>query len=195
MQDEDLKLFRELVGEVTPLKTDPAVAAEKKEVDATPGMELRRRAAEGGISGPRDFLDDADKITMVKPQDELSYKRDGVQHGVFKNLRLGKYALESRLDLHRMSVAIARRAVLEFINDCHGANLRCVLITHGRGEMREQPALLKSCVNHWLRQLDAVLAFHSAQRHHGGFGATYVMLRKSDQKREENKERYSRRRQ
>ncbi|MCV6604775.1 MAG: Smr/MutS family endonuclease, partial [Porticoccaceae bacterium] len=67
-------------------------------------------------------------------------------------------------------------------------------VTHGKGEMRHKPALLKSCVNHWLRQLDVVLAFHTAQRHHGGSGATYVMLRKSDTQKDENRERHQTRR-
>ena len=58
-----------------------------------------------------------------------------------------------------------------------------MLITHGKGELRDKPALLKSCVNHWLKELDSVLAFHSAQPHHGGSGASYVMLRKSSNKR------------
>jgi DNA-nicking Smr family endonuclease len=192
MNQEDLEIFKEMVGEVSPLKSDPK-ADLKCSQSPTPGMEVRRDAAVGESGGRRDYLDDEDRITMVKPWDELSYKRDGVQHGVFKNLRLGKYPLDSRLDLHRMKVEQARRAVLEFLNDCVEANIRCVLITHGKGENREKPALLKSCVNHWLQQIDSVLAFHSAQRFHGGFGATYVLLRKSDQKREENKEIFSRR--
>lgn len=192
MNREDLEFFKEMVGDVSPLKAEPTVEPIRNQ-QVTPGMELRREAAQGEGAQRRDYLDDPDRVIMVKPWDELSYKRDGVQHGVFKNLRLGKYSLDTRLDLHRMNVEQARRAVLEFINDCVEANIRCVLITHGKGENREKPALLKSCVNHWLQQIDNVLAFHSAQRFHGGFGATYVLLRKSEQKREENKEIFSRR--
>lgn len=192
MNDDDLELFRESVGDVKPLKADPVVESSRP-VEVTPGMKMRRLAAQNEAAQPLDYLSSADQITMVKPWDELSYKRDGVQHGVFKNLRLGKYAVDSRLDLHGMGVEYARRRVLDFIKECFDANIRCVLISHGRGELREQPALLKSCVNHWLKQMDEVLAFHSAQRFHGGFGATYVLLRKSDEKREENKERYSKR--
>lgn len=192
VEKSEAALFRDLVGDVEPLKVDaPVVAGSRAEV--TPGMERRRLAAGETGEKYRDYLDDETVIPPVKPWDELSFKRDGVQHGVFKNLRLGKYSLDSRLDLHRMTVAMARKAVLEFINDCVAANIRCVLITHGRGEQREKPALLKSCVNHWLRQMDSVLAFHSAQRHHGGSGATYVMLRKSEEKREENREKFSKR--
>ena len=192
MGDDERKLFRELVGEVEPLRGDTPVSAGRP-AERTPGTAARRRAAEGGEGASRDYLDDVANITRVKPGDELSWKRDGVQNGVFRKLRLGQYPVESRLDLHRMTVAMARRALLDFVNDGLAANLRCLLVSHGRGEGRENPALLKSCVNHWLRQMDAVLAFHSAQRHDGGFGATYVMLRKSRHKRDENRERYSKR--
>jgi len=192
MKKDETDLFRALVGDITPLKVEVNVAAGGR-AEVTPGMLARRQAAEDVGERLRDYLDDEERITPVKPWDELSWKRDGVQHGVFKNLRLGKYALESRLDLHRMTVETARREVLEFVSDCVASNIRCVLITHGKGELREKPALLKSCVNHWLRQIDAVLAFHSAQRHHGGYGATYVLLRKSVEKREENREKFSKR--
>ena len=192
MQQDELNLFREQVGAVTPLKAE-AVANSVKPAEITPGMQVRRLAAQAHGERYRDFLAAEDQITMVKPWDELSFKRDGVQHGVFKNLRLGKYALDSRLDLHGLTVEVARKTVVEFIGDCLAATLRCLLILHGKGELREKPALLKSCVNHWLQQMDSVLAFHSAQRFHGGFGATYVLLRKSEEKREENKERYSKR--
>jgi DNA-nicking Smr family endonuclease len=58
-------------------------------------------------------------------------------------------------------------------------------VTHGKGEGREQPARLKSCVNHWLRQFDQVLAFHSAQKTHGGVGATYILVKKDSAARRE----------
>ena len=191
MNEDELNLFRESMGDVKPLKTDQAVVPAP--VDVTPGMKMRRLAAVNEGGRPLDYLASEDQVTMVKPWDELSFKKDGVQHGVFKNLRLGKYAIESRLDLHGMGVEFARRRVVEFVRECVSANIRCFLISHGKGEMREKPALLKSCVNHWLQQMEEVLAFHSAQRFHGGFGATYVLLRKSEEKREENKERFSKR--
>ena len=45
-----------------------------------------------------------------------------------------------------------------------------------------QVLLLKSCVAHWLPQMDEVLGFHTAQRQHGSYGATYVLLKKSSKK-------------
>ncbi|HET8706021.1 MAG TPA: Smr/MutS family protein, partial [Pseudomonadales bacterium] len=37
--------------------------------------------------------------------------------------------------------------------------------------------ILKSSVNHWLRQLPQVLAFCSAQPKDGGLGAVYVLVK------------------
>lgn len=191
MNDESA-LFKEFVGEVEPLRKADTVDQPGKKI-ITPGMQERRRAAAEEIARSGNYLSGLEYIQPVKPWDELTYKRDGVQHGVFKSLRQGKYSLDARLDLHRMTVEQARQEVLLFVNDCVEHNIRCAIIAHGRGELRDNPALLKSCVNHWLRQIDAVLAFHSAQRHHGGVGATYVLMRKSDEKRLENKEIYSKR--
>ena len=151
---------------------------------------MRRRDAQQASQKNCDALSSEDHIVMVKPRDVLSFKRDGIQHGAFKNLRLGKYALDSRLDLHRLTVVQAQQQVFQFIQDCIKHDIRCALITHGRGENREKPALLKSCTNHWLQQLDSVLAFHSAQLQHGGTGSTYVLLRKSEKKSLDNRERH-----
>ena len=46
----------------------------------------------------------------------------------------------------------------------------------------------KSYVNHWLRELDEVIAYHTAQPMHGGFGATYVLLKKHPQQKLINRE-------
>ncbi|SEA13381.1 DNA endonuclease SmrA [Microbulbifer marinus] len=191
----DTDLFKDALGElgdVKPLVQERRVSLNKERKDA----ELNRRARrESATQEPVSDLNplSGEYVELVDPWDPLEFKRDGVQNGVYRNLRLGKYAVDARLDLHRHSVELARRAVLEFVRDCVEADVRCALITHGKGEGRKQPALLKSCVNHWLPQLHEVLAFHSAQKKHGGLGATYVLLRKSERKRQENLEQHQRR--
>jgi DNA-nicking Smr family endonuclease len=84
--------------------------------------------------------------------------------------------------------------VYEFVRDCVRYDVRTVIISHGKGERSEPKALLKSHVNRWLRHLDEVMAFYTALPRHGGYGAVYVMLRKSPEKKLENKERHERRR-
>lgn len=187
----DDELFRELVGaDVAPLKSSQRVALKSTSDDAKT-LAARRLAAEQEAAAVADPLGGS-PAELLEPFTELSFKRPGVQNGVFKSLRLGKYKIDARLDLHKLNIDRARQEVFQFIKDCVTHDVRTALITHGKGEGREQPALLKSHVAHWLPQLDDVLAFHSAQKHHGGYGATYLLLRKSERKKQETREKHSR---
>jgi len=185
MSDDDF--IKSMLGDdVEPLNVDKRVSLstdKELRVDKNP----RRVAATAAPSVEMDPLSTLPQ-EMVDPLAILYFQRPGVQHGVFKNLRLGKYQLDARLDLHRMTVEQARVAVYQFVSDCVEHDVRCALVTHGKGLGREKPALLKSCVAHWLPELEAVLAFHSAQKYHGGSGATYILVRKSDKRKLENKE-------
>lgn len=188
--DEDF--FRQSMADVKPIKQVKKVSLTQSK-NQSPGLEHRKKAAvEEAPSHQGDPLSD-ECIEPVDPLEIIAFQRPGVQHGVYKNLRLGKYNIEARLDLHHKTVEQARRLVYQFIKDCIENDIRCSLITHGKGEGRKDSSLLKSAVAHWLPQIDSVLAFHSAQKHHGGMGATYVMLKKSDKKRQENMERFSKR--
>ena len=172
-------LFESMLGEgVVPLTKKGAHRSEQSQKQ-TPGMAERRKAAQHEDSGHSNQLTTGDEIKKIDPFDMLSFARPGVQHGVFKNLRQGKYEIHSALDLHGKTVEQSRQAVWCFIRDCNKQGVRCGLITHGKGYGREEPAKLKSCVNHWLAQIESVLAFHSAQKQHGGLGATYILFKKS----------------
>ncbi|WP_444887511.1 DNA endonuclease SmrA [Microbulbifer sp. JMSA008] len=191
----DSKLFKDALGElgdVKPLVQERRVTL-RKESEPSERILRERRAAATRLTEREMNPLSGEYIELVAPWDPIEFKRDGVQNGVYRNLRLGKYTVDARLDLHRHSVEMARSSVVEFVRDCVEADVRCALITHGKGEGRKQPALLKSCIYHWLPQLDEVLAFHSAQKQHGGMGATYLLLRKSERKRQENLERHQRR--
>ncbi len=140
----------------------------------------RRQSAVSTVQQDNNFLS-VDYVEKVAPNDELSYKKDGVQMAVFKRFRQGKYGIEARLDLHRKTVAEARELTYQFINDCIDNDIRIAIVVHGKGERSlDKQATIKSYVNKWLKLLDGVMAFHSAQKHHGGHGAVYVLLRKSD---------------
>ena len=112
---------------------------------------------------------------------------------MFRKLKQGRYEAEARLDLHRMTVQRARREIFEFIEESYKLGLRSVIVVHGKGEGRqgqESASILKGCANHWLRQLEVVQGFHSAQPRHGGTGAVYVLLKKSEEKKRENREKF-----
>lgn len=189
MSDDDD--FFKSMEDVKPIHSEKRIHLRKESITQYT-LKARREAAENEERPPIDPLADGE-VEQLAPHAVLEFQRSGVQHGVYKQFRLGRYSIDARLDLHRMTVVEARKAVFQFIRDCIGHDIRCALITHGKGEGRKKPAVLKSYLAHWLPQIGEVLAFHSAQPHHGGTGSCYVMLKKSQKKRQENLEKHQRR--
>jgi len=185
-KDERLAFLEEMKDVRRIRKPNRAEVAALREL--TPGHLERQRAAVEKQARDLNPLT-ADIVEPLTAHDILSWQRPGVQHGVFRKLRLGQYPIEARLDLHRMTVEEARREVFSFINDCVSYGLRSVMILHGKGERNPDGiAQLKSYLAKWLPELESVLAFHSARQHHGGTGAVYVMVRKSDRDKQHNRE-------
>lgn len=184
MRGEDLadysigETFGEMFGEAVQPLGEKGASFLKSSIKKTPGMALRLKHAQEDVVIDSNFLDPLTYIEDIEPLDIITHCRAGVQHGVFKKVRLGRYDLQARLDLHRHSVEQARQAIWRFIGDCRKKGARYVLIIHGKSKGKNKSAVLKSCINHWLRQLDDVLAFHTAQKHHGGAGATYILIKK-----------------
>ena len=178
-------------GDIKPLAVDTVVHGRSPRSDDD-NARARRAAAEADGENLTDHLSD-ERVEMLDPYDVLSLCKPGVQHGVFRKLRLGQYPQEATLDLHQLSLREARTAVMRFIRDCLRHEIRCALIIHGLGLRAKPPAMMKSHVNHWLRQIDEVLAFHSSQKPHGGLGAVYVLLRKGQKERQFNRERHQKR--
>lgn len=181
-------LFLSAVADAVPLPVPKRVDVPKP-AETTPGQ-LRRRAAAVQEEG-RDLNPLASEVEMrYGPHDPIEFRRHGVQHGVFRKLKQGGYTIESRLDLHRLFVDAARRDVFGFIQECYANDLRTVLILHGKGERAEVQAKLKNYTAHWLAELETVQAFVSAQPQHGGNGALYVLLRKSERSRQETRRQF-----
>lgn len=193
MSDEDeASLFAQEVAGIKPLKKSEVYLRKKgPQVD----FHVRKQAASIAQEADRNHLSH-DFVEKVEPDDVLGYKRSGVQDGVFKRLRQGKYGIEARLDLHRHTVAQAREQVYQFADDCMRNDIRVAIIVHGKGDRTPEPenqAMIKSYINKWLRDLDVVMAFHSAQRHHGGLGAVYVLFKKTEKARLDDWEKHQKR--
>ncbi|MGD8171154.1 DNA endonuclease SmrA [Vibrio sp. TRT 21S02] len=189
-QEDDLSLFQQMMGDVKPLTQDRA--EHKKQHQVTESHIAKREAALWLADQDPDHLS-IDHAPPIKPEDVIEFKRDGVQEGVYRKLRLGKYPIQARLDLHRKTLKEARTEVTSFLKQCIAMDIRTVMIVHGRGEKSNPPALMKSFVASWLQQIKDVQCAHSAQRFHGGTGTTYVLLRKSSDKKLENRERHQKR--
>ena len=209
---EDSDEFRSLFGDVKPVKgsnkRERALSPESDGAGANKGpgdKAYLRRAASGeqddqlaeqagqptALQGG-DYVSD-EYIDWLKPEAMLEFKRPGVQEGVYRKFRLGKYAIEGRLDLHRLTVKEARVEVNAFLKEALDNDSRCVLILHGKGDRNpDRQAVLKSYLNKWLKETAVVLAFHSAQQQHGGRGAAYVLLKKSEASKERTREQFGR---
>ena len=188
VSDEDL--FAEEMAGVKPLGREARVRLVKERLSEEQ-QKGRQRAAVGEDKPINPLTDDG--IMPLDAWHVLEFKRPGIQHGVYRKLRLGQYQVDARLDLHRMLVKQAREEVFSFVREATELGLRTLLIVHGKGQSKtqgERSAILKGYVDHWLRELESVQAFHSARPEHGGTGAVYVLLRKSAEQKRENRLKY-----
>ncbi|MCH8544489.1 MAG: DNA endonuclease SmrA [Alcanivorax sp.] len=180
MTDKDLDLFYSELGDVRPIGPSDRIRPKGRPAP-TLSQQARRDAAQHARRLDPNPLTLPDEVAQVGAHDIVGLKKNGVQEGVYRKLRLGKYEIQAKLDLHRVLLRDARTQVYDFIRHAHEAGLRTVMITHGKGLHSETPARMKSHTLHWLEEFDLVLAFHSAKPAHGGAGATYVLLRKSSE--------------
>lgn len=169
--EDDKKLFRDNMRGVTPLnqKTKRAESPSIK-----PKVVVRAQEYQQPIPEPI-YL--SNYYTQEVGSDSiLSYHIPGLHKKRQLELKRGEIRWEGRLDLHGHTLSQTQDRLLHFINQQTHAGRRCVLIIHGKGSPTGEPPVLKNHVNHWLKQIPQVLAFHSALPRDGGSGAVYVLL-------------------
>ncbi len=183
-QSNSPELFLQEMQGVKPLQAKNKVVLAKGNLDKK-NVFARRLAAEKHAEIEASGFSTMIEAPRVGPQDSLGFKRPGIQEGIYRKLRLGRYEIEARLDLHRHTLEQANNELMRFIKDCLQHDIRTVLILPGKGDRGPStPAVLKSYLVHWLKDLDEVQAFHTAQPQHGGTGAFYVLLRKSERQKQ-----------
>lgn len=174
-QDDDATDFFKLMQDagVTPLKNDGLVVHSKK----VPIPKYRQAASVPVKKHSDPFSDDVD-IQPLLAGDTLSYCSHGIQKNTFRKLRGGKLAVIDELDLHGLNSQQARKLLLDFLDHTVTASNYSVRIIHGKGHRStENKAILKTKVNHWLKEHPRVLAFYSCVPADGGTGAVYVLLK------------------
>lgn len=172
LTDEERRLFRDAMAEVSPLDTD------RRAPDDAPRPDPRALQREADEAAARKALASGDwDDPEADLAEELSHARPGIQDRVLKRLRRGRYAMQAELDLHGLSRAEAGRELAAFLNDCRSRGLTGVRIIHGKGRRSaNEGPVLKPAVAGWLRQRAEVLAFCTARPVDGGAGAMYVLL-------------------
>lgn len=169
---DDSKLFREAMNDVQPIKQDK-ITPERDKPKPVP-----RKTIDDEQQVLTDMVSDLYQPIESHASDQLLFVRPGIQHSVVRKLKRGQYSISAELDLHGMTINIARQELSQFLNHCLNLNLRCVRIIHGKGRRSDgKGPVLKNRVDHWLPQREDVLAYCSAIPAHGGTGAVYVLLK------------------
>lgn len=171
--NDDQDLFRQTVGQIRRLKHNKAHHDDTPRPDANPRQFI---ADEEQVK--HDLLSDNYVSSELQPGDILNYHQGGLQRNVLRKLRRGEFRCDAVLDLHGMTSAEARQALVAFLNNAAREDFRSLRIIHGKGlRSSNQGPVLKGLVNNWLQQRSEVLAFHSARPEDGGTGAVYVLLK------------------
>ena len=113
--DDELSLFLQEVADVRPLRSDHIAPGAGNSLPTE--AQLARREAATAEQLTLDHLS-MEAVPMLDPHDIVGFKRDGVQEGVYKKLRLGKYELQGSLDLHHKTIKEARTALVQSIGEC-----------------------------------------------------------------------------
>jgi DNA-nicking Smr family endonuclease len=172
-QADDRDLFLEAVADAKRLRSDqvPLRPAPPEPVPRQTEAERARARA--------DMADGRYDPAEYETGEELLYAQPGLDRNLLRRLRRGQFSVQAELDLHGMTVAVARAAVQRFLADAQGSGMRCLRIVHGKGKgSHQREPILKGKVSHWLRQRGDVLAFCSARPVDGGTGAVYVLTRR-----------------
>jgi DNA-nicking Smr family endonuclease len=171
---EDIELFRTSIGEVRPVHDD-RVMPHRRSVSPRPVFRERDEA-----EVLRDLLSEHFDPADMETGEELIFVRPGLQLRTLRKLRRGQIVVDAQLDLHGMTVPVARSAIAGFLAECQRHRVQCARIIHGKGRgSRHRGPILKQKVGGWLRQRDEVLAYCSARSYDGGTGAIYVLLKRS----------------
>lgn len=187
LRPDERDVWRQVARTVKPL---PGKRPEPRPAPAPEPKPASRGDAPAPASGPV-------KAGAAYRSAPLAPQREPADRSKEKKVRRGRVEVEARLDLHGMTEAKARRALLRFLERCQDEGMRAVLVITGKGaapravdqrrfepwdpDARALPGVLRRNFARWMAEPDfAELAsgYAPAHRRHGGAGAFYVMIRR-----------------
>lgn len=171
--EDDGELFRASIGAVRPLnRTSAPLPAVSKPMPEARQLELDEAAVRD------ELLDNVFDPGLIEVGDEIHHLKAGQSPRLLKRLRRGHFSIQAEIDLHQMTVAVARDAVVAFLAEAIRHREFCVRIVHGKGlRSSSRGPVVKRMVEQVLRRRDDVLAFASALPAQGGTGAVLVLLK------------------
>jgi len=167
--DDEDEAFAEAMRGARPL------ARGSERVAAQPAGAPRRRASGSAV---------ASAFAIERSGDTIAGRAPDVSLKLLRELRAGRPAPETRIDLHGRARAAALRDLERFVTSARARDARCLLVIHGRGRGSEAGGpVLRPAVWDWLASAAAarggVMAFTSARPADGGDGATVVLVRRN----------------
>ena len=177
-EENPADLFRRAMQDVTRLKSDTRVSNPPPALSGRSPQDSENEA----IAELYDLVAGRSDFDVTDTDEYVEGCVVGLDTGLVRKLRQGKFARQAALDLHGMKADEAKPELEQFLNRATQAGIRCVLVIHGRG--RNSPGqfpILKDKLKQWLtrsRLAKIVLAFSTARTHDGGPGAMYILLRR-----------------
>jgi DNA-nicking Smr family endonuclease len=169
---DDASLFRDAIGRVRPLKR-AAPTLPRKPLPPPRATQAERDEAQVRS----ELLVHAFDPAAIEVGDEIHYLKPGQPQRLLKQLRRGQFSVRAELDLHEMTIAVARDAVRSFLDESIVRREYCVRIVHGKGlRSRADGPVLKRMTATLLSRRKDVLAYASARPAQGGTGAVIVLL-------------------
>ncbi len=174
--DTDATLFERAMADVTPLrKTDswPAPCPH-------PPRQGRMTDEAWPLEALRELVRTGRGYRVADTPEYIEGTGYRVPPGITRELHRGTFSIQAHIDLHGMTVPVAREAVNAFLQDAVQRGFSAVLIVHGRGLSSAAEPVLKTGLVRWLTtgtRRKSVKADASAPPCDGGAGATYVLLR------------------
>lgn len=174
---EGSELFRSAMGKLSDLKP---LSQDKIRLTPSKNPQSKKQPPTAESKSSNSLLADSEYITPIDGDTFIEYQAPGIQHKQFKKLKSGQMPLEARLDLHGLRRHQADSALERFVFQCQKEGIRSAIVVHGKGQAdKNQNMGLKALANEWLKNDSRIMAFCSAQPHHGGRGAVYILIKKA----------------
>ena len=143
LDPQDQVLFRQAVGPVKRMRCDRIEPIPLRPAPIPRFTEADERQVLA------DMMSNYFEPAELDTGEELYYRREGVQQAVLRKLRRGQFQVGAALDLHGMTVMMAREALAEFLRRACRDSLGCVRIVHGKGKgSHHRGPVLKQKINH-----------------------------------------------
>ena len=178
LTDAERSLWGRFTRAVAPLR--------QRRAPADPAQPAATRSKAKPVLAPRADAVVRSSAPAPKPAPQL----EPLDRRLKRRLARGGQAIDARIDLHGRTQGEAHAALLRFLRKAQRDGAKVVLVITGKGararDQWSERGVLRRQVPQWLKLQEFrayVVGFEDAHVGHGGEGALYVRIRKTDDRR------------